>query len=112
MNLLRLSLPAALLLATPVLAACTENADPEEGDPRAIAVTSTDDAASSPRRRRPPARCASTSPTPARDVTEFYLLGEDGLRIVGEVENIGPNLDRQLVVTAPEGSTSPRASPA
>ena len=23
-------------------------------------------------------------------VTEFYLLGEDGLRIVGEVENIGP----------------------
>ena len=36
-------------------------------------------------------------------VTEFYLLGEDGLRIVGEVENIGPSLDRQLVVAAPEG---------
>ena len=37
-------------------------------------------------------------------VTEFYLLGEDGLRIVGEVENIGPSLDRQLVVAAPEGN--------
>ena len=37
-----------------------------------------------------PAR--SRSPTTARKVTEFYLLGEDGLRIVGEVENIGPGL--------------------
>ena len=37
-------------------------------------------------------------------VTEFYLLGEDGLRIVGEVENIGPQLSRELVVNAPAGS--------
>ena len=37
-------------------------------------------------------------------VTEFYLLGEDGLRIVGEVENIGPQLNRQLVVNAPAGT--------
>ncbi len=37
------------------------------------------------------------------DVTEFYLLGEDGLRIVGEVENIGPNLSNKLVVNAPAG---------
>ena len=37
-------------------------------------------------------------------VTEFYLLGEDGLRIVGEVENVGPQLSRELVVNAPEGS--------
>lgn len=36
-------------------------------------------------------------------VTEFYLLAEDGLRIVGEVENIGPGLTRDLVVTAPDG---------
>ena len=38
MNPFRLTLPVALLLAVPVLAACTENADPEEGDPRSIAV--------------------------------------------------------------------------
>lgn len=37
-------------------------------------------------------------------VTEFYLLAEDGLRIVSEVENIGPGLSRDLVVSAPEGS--------
>ncbi len=37
-------------------------------------------------------------------ITEFYLLGEDGLRIVGEVENIGPGLTRDLVVRAAPGN--------
>lgn len=37
-------------------------------------------------------------------VTEFYLLGDDGLRVVGEAENIGPGLTRTLVVSAREGS--------
>jgi iron uptake system EfeUOB component EfeO/EfeM len=36
-------------------------------------------------------------------VTEFYLYAEDGKRIVGEVENIGPGLTRDLVVTAAPG---------
>ncbi len=34
------------------------------------------------------------------EVTEFYLYGEDGLRIVGEIENVGPGLSRDLVVRA------------
>ena len=76
------------------------------------------------RRRRDPVDDASAPPTRRCDlsateapagtltfdvtntgsqVTEFYLLGEDGLRIVGEVENIGPALNRQLVVNAPAG---------
>src|SRR5207342_1428075 len=38
------------------------------------------------------------------DVTEFYLLGEDKLRVVGEVENIGPGLTRDLVVQARPGT--------
>ena len=37
------------------------------------------------------------------DVTEFYLLAPDGLRVVGEVENIGPGLTRDLTVVVPEG---------
>ncbi|WP_226343743.1 iron uptake system protein EfeO [Agilicoccus flavus] len=37
-------------------------------------------------------------------VTEFYLLAQDGLRIVGEVENIGPGLSRELVVRAVPGT--------
>ena len=37
------------------------------------------------------------------DITEFYLLGEDELRVVGEVENVGPGLTRDLVVQAAPG---------
>ena len=37
-------------------------------------------------------------------VTEFYLYGEDGLRIVGEIENVGPGLTRDLVVRAAPGN--------
>jgi iron uptake system component EfeO len=38
------------------------------------------------------------------DVTEFYLLGEDQLRVVSEVENIGPGLTRDLVVQVRPGT--------
>ncbi|MCK2036499.1 EfeM/EfeO family lipoprotein [Microbacterium sp. SSW1-49] len=36
-------------------------------------------------------------------ITEFYLLAEDGLRIVGEVENIAPSASRTLTVVAQPG---------
>ncbi len=36
-------------------------------------------------------------------VTEFYLYAADGQRIVGEVENVGPGLSRDLVVSATPG---------
>src|SRR5690606_7586553 len=36
-------------------------------------------------------------------VTEFYLLASDGLRIVGEVENIAPAASRTLTVVAQPG---------
>jgi iron uptake system component EfeO len=104
MNLRRTAaLPAALLLAAPVLAACQENADPKEGDPRSIAVTSTNDACDLSAAEAPAGTIRFDVTNSGSQVTEFYLLGEDGLRIVGEVENIGPSLDRQLVVNAPEG---------
>ena len=37
------------------------------------------------------------------EVTEFYLYASDGLRIVGEIENVGPGLTRDLVVRAVPG---------
>jgi iron uptake system component EfeO len=37
-------------------------------------------------------------------VTEFYVYGEDGKRIVGEVENIGPGITRELVLKAEPGN--------
>lgn len=36
--------------------------------------------------------------------TEFYILAEDGLRVVGEVENIGPGLSRSLLINAEPGT--------
>lgn len=36
-------------------------------------------------------------------ITEFYLLAQDGLRIVGEVENIAPGASRSLTVVAQPG---------
>jgi iron uptake system component EfeO len=38
------------------------------------------------------------------ETTEFYLLAEDGVQVVGEVEDIGPGLTRELVVEAAAGS--------
>jgi iron uptake system component EfeO len=37
------------------------------------------------------------------EVTEFYLYGSDGMRIVGEIENVGPGISRDLVVSAEPG---------
>ena len=37
-------------------------------------------------------------------VTEFYLYGV-GDRIMGEVENVGPGITRQLIVEVPDGGT-------
>jgi Predicted periplasmic lipoprotein involved in iron transport len=40
----------------------------------------------------------------ADKVSEFYLLGDDGLRIVGEVENLTPGVKRQLTVQVKPGN--------
>lgn len=37
-------------------------------------------------------------------VTEFYLYGEDGKRIIGEVEDIGPGISRELVLKVEPGN--------
>jgi iron uptake system component EfeO len=95
----------ALLLATPLLAACTENvkAADDSGDSRTVSVTSTDDGCELSSAEAPSGTLTFDVTNDGSKVTEFYLLGEDGQRIVGEVENIGPQLSRQLVVSAPEG---------
>ncbi|KRC54910.1 PbrT family lead (Pb2+) uptake porter [Nocardioides sp. Root79] len=96
----------AALAAVPALAACTENAtdDPGKGgDSRALTVTSSDDACELSAVEAPSGTLTFNVTNAGSDVTEFYLLGSDGLRIVGEVENIGPNLTKKLTVNVPEG---------
>ncbi|MGN0062999.1 MAG: iron uptake system protein EfeO [Nocardioides sp.] len=101
----RSSLAVALLAAVPLLAACTENVDPdtESGDARTIDVLSTADACELSATEAPAGTLTFNVTNNGSEVTEFYLLASDGLRIVAEVENIGPQLSRQLVVAAPEG---------
>ena len=99
----------ALLLATPLLAACTENADgdPKDGgtdDARALTVESSDDACTVSADTAPAGTLTFDVTNTGSQVTEFYLLGEDGLRIVAEVENIGPNLTRELTANVPAGT--------
>ncbi len=98
------------LLALPLLAACTDNVPTQsssnESAPsgRALTVQATDDACTVSAPAAPSGNLSFAVTNGGSKVTEFYLLGSDGLRIVGEVENIGPGLSRDLVVTAPPGS--------
>ncbi|HYP43593.1 MAG TPA: iron uptake system protein EfeO [Propionibacteriaceae bacterium] len=96
------------LLVLPLLAACTQNAPASEGstsggDPRAMAVTADDTTCQVSAPSAPSGNLRFSVRNAGTKVNEFYLLDSDGLRIVAEVENIGPGLTRDLVVTAGPG---------
>ncbi|WP_374457990.1 iron uptake system protein EfeO [Nocardioides sp.] len=106
---MRKTLVVTALVALPLLAACTENADPGAGgsegsDPRALTVDSSADACTLSADEAPAGTLTFDVTNSGDQVTEFYLLGEDGLRIVAEVENVGPSISRSLTVNAPAGS--------
>ena len=96
---MRPALLLAVALAVPALAACTENAPSGGGgDPtdvaeaaRSMTVSSTDSACDVSATEAPAGTLTFDVTNAGTQVTEFYLLGEDGLRIVAEVENIGPS---------------------
>ncbi len=98
---------AALLVALPTLAACTENVDPEtsaaSGTSRTVTVSSTAEACEVSASEAPAGTLSFEVSNDGSEVTEVYLLAGDDQRIVGEVENVGPQLSRQLVVDAPAG---------
>ncbi len=91
---------APLAIAPVLLAACTENQSASGGS---IAVTSTDNECQVAAVDASSGTVAFSVSNQGSQVTEFYLLGEDKLRIVGEVENIGPGVTRDLVVLAAPG---------
>ena len=84
-----------------VLSGCVAKSDVAAAD--SLAVTSTDGACEV-------SASSATSGTLSFDisnegdqVSEFYLLADDGLRIVGEAENIAPGASRTLTVVAQPG---------
>ncbi|HMS36824.1 MAG TPA: EfeM/EfeO family lipoprotein [Arachnia sp.] len=104
----RLLIPtvAVGLLAT---SACTDNAPaPAPGDDaaaaRVLTVAASDTECKVSAAEAPSGTITFKVTNDGTKINEFYLLGEDGLRIVAEVENIGPGLTRDLVLTAPTGT--------
>lgn len=93
---------AGISIAALALTGCVAKADAGSGS--ALTVTSTDDACSV---STPSAKSGTLTfdvSNTSSKVTEFYLLAEDGLRIVGEVENIAPGASRTLSLVAQPGS--------
>lgn len=104
---MRTTLAVTALVTLPFLAGCTQNADPAPGgagDPRALSVDSSADACTLSAAEAPAGTLTFDVTNSGDQVTEFYLLGDDGLRIVAEVENVGPGISRALTVDAPAGT--------
>lgn len=90
-------------LASAMLAGCTSNSKDSKGDGK-LTVTSTSSECKVSSAEAPSGTLSFSVKNDGDKVTEFYLLGSDRLRIVGEVENIAPGLTRELVVKAAPGT--------
>jgi iron uptake system component EfeO len=101
----RTSRVAVLSAAAAALAACTSTAPPTgdaAGSGGPIAVTAGDDSCEVAAAEAPAGNITFSIRNTGTKITEFYLYGT-GDRIMGEVENIGPGLTRDLIVEVPDG---------
>lgn len=94
---------AAVAVLPMALAGCTEKSSTEaaSGD---IAVTATDSSCDVGASEGTTGNSTFQITNNGSKVTEFYVYGE-GDRVMGEVENIGPGLTRQLIVALPDPGT-------
>jgi iron uptake system component EfeO len=99
---------AAALSTLLVLGACVANA-PADGD--AITVISTETSCDVATDTATSGVVVFDVRNEGEQVTEFYLLAEDGLRIIGEVENIAPGASRTLTATVQPGSYTTLCKP-
>jgi len=95
------------LVALPLVAACTNNASADSAangaSDRTISVVANDKTCTVSVASAPSGNLKFAVRNDGSQVSEFYLLSGDGRRIVAEVENIGPGLSRDLVLTAAPG---------
>ena len=96
-----LALVVAVGAAAFVLSGCVAKSDVAAAD--ALAVTSTDSACEVSASAANSGTLTFDISNEGDQVSEFYLLAEDGLRIVGEAENIAPGASRTLTVIAQPG---------
>lgn len=93
---------AAAALATFALTGCVANTD-DNSSSKSIAVTSSADECTVDADTAESGNVSFKVENAGDKVTEFYVLGADGLRIIGEVENIAPGVTRDLTVQAQPG---------
>lgn len=97
----------AAAAAAAVLAGCTSTAPPKEsvaGQGGPITVKAADSACEVSTKEAPAGKISFSVTNTGSKVTEFYLYAT-GDRIMGEVENVGPGLTRDLIVEVPDGGT-------
>ena len=99
------------VVSLPMLAGCTDNTTGAENpaaaassNPRALTVQATDSECKLSATSAPSGTLTFAVTNGGSKVTEFYLYGEDGKQIVGEVENIGPGITRELVLKVEPGN--------
>ncbi len=97
------TLPLAVaLIAAAALTGCVKNADDDAASAK-LTVSSTADACEVSADSADSGNVTFDVTNDGDKVTEFYLLGDDGLRIIGEVENIAPGTSRDLTLQAQPG---------
>ncbi len=105
MNRLITAVCTVALLGGASACSLTESNEPSAKDGGGpITVESSADACTLTADEAPSGNLAFKVKNTGTEVTEFYLYAEDGLRIVGEIENVGPGLSRDLVVRAAPGT--------
>lgn len=96
-----LSAVGAAVATALVLSGCVAKTD--AADASVFTVSSSDDACAVSDSSATSGTLTFDVTNDSAQVTEFYLLADDGLRIVGEVENIAPSASRTLTVVAQPG---------
>ncbi|MFT4213788.1 MAG: peptidase M75 family protein [Microbacterium sp.] len=96
-----LAATASVGLAAIALSGCVAKSDVAASD--ALTVTSTDTSCEVSADAATSGTLTFQVANDSSQVSEFYLLADDGLRIVGEVENIAPGASRTLTVVAQPG---------
>ena len=98
---------AGTTLATVVVcSACTvdnSSGDSSGNSAQKLTVSATDTACEVSADHAPAGTLTFTVKNNGSKMNEFYLLSQDGKKVVGEVEDIGPGLSRNLVVHAQAG---------
>ncbi len=97
---------AVLALAVLAVAGCTANAPagPDGSiDAARVSVNATDDSCQVSAASAPVGALTFVVANTGTKINEFYFLAADGRQVVAEVEDIGPGVTRQVVLTATAG---------